>query len=134
VFVRLVASGYIAAILVLASVGGAARIPSDATAVISGSGKRYVLIVTNTGSLPIRCMIFRPNYRVVIVATDGESLVRNEIATAGPRPGETSRTRFRTSRPYPARAGGELKLNNPSFRSTCAFPGRTVRVTGPAKP
>ncbi len=121
------------ALLALSAVGGAARSPSDATATISGSGKRYVLTVTNTGSLPIRCMRFRPNYRVAITATDGGSLFRNEIGTSGPAPGRTSRTHFRTKRPYPTRAGGELELNNPSFRDTCAFPGRTVRVTGPAR-
>jgi hypothetical protein len=55
VLVRLVA---ITAVGVAAavSVGVAARPASDATAVISGFGTRYVLTVTNTGALPIRCI------------------------------------------------------------------------------
>ena len=100
---------------------------------MTGSAKRYVLTVTNTGALPIRCMQFRPKYGVEIIATDGLSLVRNTIAAAGPSPGETSRTHFRTRRPYPARAGGELTLNNPSFKEACFLPGRRIRVTGPPK-
>jgi hypothetical protein len=131
--VRLVAIAALGGLVPLASVGGAARAPSDATAVISGSGTRYVLTVTNTGALPISCMRFRPKYGVRIVGTDGSSLERNTIGMTGPYPGETSRTRFRTVRPYPARAGGELTLNNPSFKETCFFPGRRIRATGPAK-
>jgi hypothetical protein len=70
---------------------------------------------------------------VTIVGTDGDSLERNTLGTAGPNPGKTSRTRFRTRRPYPAQAGGQLQLNNPSFGETCVFPGRTIRVSGPRK-
>ena len=132
-FVRLAAIAALGGLVAFTSIGSAARAPSDATAVITGSGKRYVLTVSNTGALPISCMRFRPMHGVQIVGTNGSSLARNTIGTVGPYPGETSRTRFRTKRPYPARAGGDLQLNNPSFRKTCVFPGRTIRVTGPAK-
>jgi len=131
--VRVVAITALAGLAGVGSVGTAGRPASDATAVVSGHGTSYVLTVTNTGVLPISCMRFRPRYGVQITSTDGESLERNTIGTAGPDPGKTSRTRFRTKRPYPARTGGELQLNNPSFKNTCVFPGRTVRVTGPAK-
>lgn len=130
---RLVAIAALCGLLAAGSVSVAARPASDATAVLTGSGKRYVLTVTNTGALPISCMRFRPKYGVQIASTDGSSLERNTIGTTGPYPGETSRTRFRTRRPYPTRAGGELQLSNPSFKDTCVFPGRTIRVTGPAK-
>ncbi len=108
--------------LLVAAPASSRKPASDATAVITGSAKRYVLTATNTGALPIRCMRFRPKYGVEIIATDGSSLARNTIGTAGPYPGETSRTHFRTRRPYPARAGGELTLSNPSFKDTCSFP------------
>jgi hypothetical protein len=123
----------LAALAGLAPLGSAGRPASDATAVITGSGGRYVLSVTNTGALPIRCMRFRPALGVQILWTNGYSLVRNTIGAAGPSPGQTSRTRLRTKQPYPPRAGGELTLNNPSFSRSCFFPGRRIRVTGPAR-
>ena len=122
-FVRLAAIAALSGLVAFTSVGSAARAPSDATAVITGSGKRYVLTVSNTGALPISCMRFRPKYGVQIVGTNGSSLARNTIGTAGPYPGETSRTRFRTKRPYPARAGASFSSTIRASRTRVSFPG-----------
>lgn len=114
---------------------------SDATAVVSGAGGRYLLSITNTGSESIRCITFRPAYPVELREPTRDFF--DETVSGGPRlnmltaepniaSGRTWRVLFRTKRPYPRGAGGgSLSLNNPSFRDVCVFPGRKVDVTGP---
>jgi hypothetical protein len=112
--------------------GSASAQTTSAVGEIAGSGTQYTFTIRNTGQTQLQCMRFFAAQGVQLTGASGPGQTQTEGTNAFSAqnftmtPDQSLQWAFTTSQPYPANAGGQLRVS-----PNCAqdFPGE---VTGPA--
>jgi hypothetical protein len=125
-------------VMLLAVLGGLLLSPASAhavvaaTGVIAGADREYTLTVRNTGDQAIQCIQFVAAQGVLLRSVDGPGTIEpNEgfgVSGLNIAPGTEAVWTFTTQDPYPANAGGTLRVSGDCVVDVDA------PVSGPAPP